>query len=213
MYTTPSQLRITARDRAALQLLCTLRAVRLDDLGRYLTYCAGHEVLLSPREQRRIVHRWKQAGLAEAHRLAADNPGTITATTAGAAISGWGGPVGLPAWSDVPHILTTAAVAIHYTTTYPVAWTAESELTGNSSHRPDGIATHHGQAFAVEVERNTKSASRWQRIITDLLNSYSAVHYWTTPETERRLNRWLAHNITTANRARIKVYPLGRLAR
>lgn len=120
----------------------------------------------------------------------------------------------MPAWSELPHALTTAAIAIEYVTVFGTEWIAESMMP-TGEHRPDGIAVKRGRQVAVEVERNTKSAARWQAILSHLLSDdrYARIHYWTTPATGAALTRWIQQNLTPSNQALIAVQPIGRWAR
>lgn len=205
------RLRMTERDHEAMELLAALRAIRLDDLGRLLAHLGERHEPMTVRSARRIVQRWQLLGLAAAEPNPRGGLGIITSTrdTSRERL-----PHGLPAWRDLPHTLTTAAVAVQLLTATGGTWTSDSQLQGAEGHRPDGVlTTTDGGSFAVEVERTTKSGSRWARIIPETVARYGRVLYLADEDTARHLDEWARTHLTPHDRQALSIKRLGGLAR
>lgn len=213
--TTRTRVRLTARDYRALATVSALRAIRLDDLAAILGYQGGGAQPVGERTARGIVARWRHLGYATLSPNPRGGLGIVTATRQGADTAGNGRlPVGSPAWRDLPHTLTTAAVAAGYIVA-GCDWTSDDELrlTAGGEHRPDGIATYNRRQMAVEVERTAKSAQRWRDLAADTLTRYREVAYWATPPVSAALRRWVAEELPEVQARAIRVYDLGGRAR
>lgn len=215
--TRPRRVVLTARDYEGLEHLNALRAVRLDDLARLLSHLGGQSEPMRDRTARTLVGRWVALGLAEMHRNPRGGFAIVTSTAQTAeAVGAEALPYGVPAWRDLPHTLTTAAVAVQMVTKSGGTWTSDAQLHARHAegHRPDGLVTQpNGTTWAVEVERTTKNASRWAQNITETLARYGRVAYACADDTARHLTKWADENLTADERARVRVQPLGGLAR
>jgi hypothetical protein len=169
------------------------------------------------RTARTLVARWVSLGYAETHRNPRGGFAIVTSTPHTAeAVGGEALPHGLPAWRDLPHTLTTAAVAVQMVTKTGGTWTSDAQLHARHAegHRPDGLLTQpNGAAWAVEVERTTKNASRWEQNITETLRRYGRVAYACADDTARHLTKWADENLTADERQRVQIKPLGAWAR
>lgn len=209
----PTHHRLTDRDRTALAYVAALRAVRLDDVGLLLAALAGRGTAsLGARTTRDIVARWQTLGLATTEPYPGQGPAIVLPTARGAALAHLGRPKP-PSWTDTPHTLTTAAVAVHYLSAGGGAWQAETWLRvalPKGEHLPDGVWVAPGNVapVAIEVERSGKAADRWASIAANLLGRYQVVHYWLSAPTLTAWQRWAATNLIPADQQRIQTYEL-----
>ncbi len=221
-------MRLTERDLVALSHLAELRAARLDDVARLLGHLGPRKFPVGERTARDIVARWRALGLAAFHPNPRGGLGIVTIERAGLRALGPGArggdtfvvselPTGLPAWRDIPHDLSVAAVAAQLICDHGCQWvgetTARSALPAGA-HRPDGVATtQDGQRVAIEVERHTKSGKRWRENITGLLTTWDLAAYYAAPTVVGALSQWLPNNLTPTDLARVRVIRLGEAGR
>lgn len=212
-----SAVHLQERDLSALALMSGLRVARLDDLSTLLSHLAGSDSVMRVRTARTLVARWVQLGYATTQRNPRGGLGIVASTLRTAqAVGGEALPHGLPAWRDVPHALTVSAVAIDLLARVSGDWTSDAHLlaSGMSGHRVDGVLTlPSGHEVAVEVERTTKSASRWTLNLTETLDRFPQVVYYCSDPTARHLTAWADKSLTQTDRKRLSITPLGRLSR
>jgi hypothetical protein len=211
------RVRVTSRDRSALELVARLKAVPLDDLSVLLATLADRSHL-TVRATRMVVARWHTLGLAHTVPNPRGGNGVVVATRDAWewALGRVPASVGVPAWRDMPHTLSVSAVAVHLISTTPGAsWISEEELRGRSlPHCPDGaLVLRDGRSFAIEVERMQKSAARWREIIGSHLTHWDGMAYYCSTSTTTALTRWAATHIPTEDRGRLVICDLGKLAR
>ena len=216
------RVRLTGRDHAAVEFLCQVRALRLDDLAALLGHLGGSADPVGERTARNVLSRWTAVGLARFVANPRGGLGVAISTREGLRCAGLDGlPEGLPRWRDIPHALTAAAVAVAQVRRTGGRWISDDQLRAhqrarNASHRPDGILVLPDQNWAIEVERTAKSAHRWRANVLDTLQTWHGVAYFTTAPVGLAFTRWLASPdcpVTAQNRRRIAVVPLGGLAR
>lgn len=202
--------RLGPRDYAALTFVASVRMIRLDDLALVLGY--GRE--LQPRTVRAVVARWERCGLVERHRVTA-GPSSITLTPHGRYKLRLDGdtPVGLPSWSQIPHTLTNAAIAVRYKTGFVEASSWSHPSLFDTSHTPDGVVETPELIGAIEVELNRKSVPRWQAILQDLNEHWDFVHYWIGPGIGDPLQTVLKDTLSTQQQGKFRFFELGELAR
>ena len=206
----PTTHRLTERDRDALATVAALRAVRLDDVALLLAALAGRGARpLGMRTTRDIVARWQALGLTRTEPYPGQGPAIVLPTPRGAALAHLGRPKP-PSWTDLPHTLTTAAVAMRYLAAGG-SWQAETWLRlglPKGDHLPDGVWLPVGNVppVAIEVERNAKAGERWASIAANLLGQYQVVHYWLSATTMPAWQRWALENLTQRDHTRIKIY-------
>ena len=211
------RVRVTARDREALDLVARLRAVTLGDVAVLLGALNGRAAL-TIRATRMVVTRWRTLGLVTTVTNPRGGPGVVVATRDACdwVMGEVPATVGTPAWRDMPHTLSVAAVAVYLLSITPGArWVSEHELRERAlTHCPDGVLVlGDGRAYAIEVERVQKSARRWRDIIAAHLTVWDGVTYYCHGSTTAALHRWVEANLPIHERGRVVVVDLGGLSR
>lgn len=205
------------RDLRALEVLQGLQVARLDDLSLLLSHLGGKSTPMRIRTTRSIIARWVHSGYAQTIHNPRGGLGMAASTALTHRVVGTSRlPHGSPAWRDIPHALTVSAVAIHLLTQTQGCWISDAHLaaSGAQGHRVDGVLTlPNDQAIAIEVERTTKSANRWQANLAITLDRYPQVAYYCTDATARHLSAWAHRSLTSSDRQRVTIRALGVLAR
>lgn len=213
------------RDYKALATLADVRAMRMDDMARLLAHFGDREKPLHIRTTRDIQDRWLHEGHITTHRNLRGGLGLIAITRKGVQNVKHEGtrpidtPVGLPAWRDLPHDLTVAAVATtlicsHYRWRGVATVRAEAAAAAAAgTHLPDGVAVKNGVHIACEIERTAKSASRWQDNIGYSLSQWHQVAYFASPTVTKSLAAWANLNLAQSDRARVHIRPIAGDAR
>lgn len=226
------QVRLTERDLAAFGWLADMKAIWEPDLAVLLGRLAGSEPVSAPAVRRMIV-RWRRAGVAEGRKILADRPRLVFLAAGGAALVGettWREAAAWTAYhaADVSRarlwLEGQARVEVEGLPAFAVAdWTAERRwrqhllaLAGGKMapgvHVPDGIlTTPSGKRIAVEVERTPKEHARLDRIVGALTvpGGYDGVLYLVTGTAVESAVRGAYER--TVERARGRVAPLGLL--
>lgn len=225
----PGGIRLTQRDYEALGCLTNLRVVRLDDLACLLAHIAGNPLPLGIRTTRDVVNRWVDCGYANTHRNPRGGLCLVTVTLVGARLTSpfptstqeqpgvSQQPVGLPAWRDIPHDVTVAAVAVWLVSTKRCQWRGVASVREQlpaGAHLSDGaVVTQSGHRMALEVERHAKSRMRWRENLASLLDQWDQTLYFAPLSVQRSLTVWLNTNLPPQEVARVHVFALGELAR
>jgi hypothetical protein len=210
----PSRHRLTDRDRAAIDFTAAVRAVRLDDVSLLLAALSGRGYLpLGARTTRDVVARWQALGLVKLVPYPGQGPAVVLPLRTATSLCCLPRPRPL-SWTETPHTLTTAAVAVRYLAYHGGRWVSESRLRMQlwpKEHLPDGEwipSAAESSPVAVEVERSGKAGARWGYIANDLLSRYREVHYWLSAATEPAWKRWASENLIPDDRTRIVTYNL-----
>lgn len=202
--------RLNARDWSVLGFIGQLGMIRTDDVG----FLLGRGVPLAPRTVRAVIARWERAGFVERHHVTA-GPSSIT-LTAHARYRlqlPTSFRVGLPAWSQIPHTLTTAAIATRYQTGFVEDGTWSHPSMFGTRHQADGIVETPEAFIAVEVELNRKSSDRWADILGELAGEWDRIHYWVAAGIEEPLRRVLEESLPVEQQAKFRFFPVGELQR
>ncbi|MEI6623422.1 MAG: hypothetical protein WCP28_16100 [Actinomycetes bacterium] len=217
------RVRLNQRDYETIGTLADLRAIRLDDLASLLATYGNRSGPLGERTTRAIVARWVRLELAGTHPNPRGGLGIVSISKNGATLARLsddrppGVPTGLPAWRDLPHDLTTAAVAVSLISAHRCAWTGVATVRAqlpHGTHLPDGVATTtKGRTIAIEVERTAKSGTRWREYISENLERWQFIAYYGAPSVAKALRTWLPENLPTQDAQRVRVYDLGGWAR
>ena len=204
--------RLTERDKAALQFVADVGAVRQDDLTILLGLYSAHGSV-GARTGRAVVARWVRAGLASSEQILSGVPSIVEVTAPGQIFLGLKPRRGGVPWMQLPHTLTASALGIGFLRagqTFIGERALERQPGGwqPGQHRPDGMLRLPEGRVAIEVECTTKSRHRWEDIVPDLLQHYDAVQYWTTPEVARALQQWAQGSLTEGDRSRLIIRDL-----
>lgn len=196
------QLRVTARDRAALAWLVDMRAAWEDDVAVLLARQAGREPSGSVGGTVHVVRRWQRLGLATAERIVVGQPRVIVATQAAADLLHLPGRVAPPAWTQVTHVATTARVRLVLEAEYGPAlaeWRSDRAMRAEAAEARGGVATSSplgrshipdavvvladGHRCAIEVELTPKPGARLARIVKDVRSGlrWEQVRYFVSP--------------------------------
>ena len=171
------------RDRELLRLVSEQRAIRLDQLPRFL----GRR----PSEVRRVVERLVRDGYAEQERfLVADPEPWVWLTRSGERASGTGYSHYEPKVAVLAHTAAANEVRLAVAKEHPRAkWVSERALwrkEGRSGrHLADGVLELSGKRHAIEVELTRKWPKRVAAIVAELCERYDVVDYYCTPTTRR----------------------------
>ncbi len=178
---------LSDRDHELLVLVSEQRAIRLDQLARFL----GQR----PSEVRRIVDRLERDGYACQRRFLVDEPDPwVWLTKRGLRVSGTGYFYHVPGVGALAHTAAVNEVRLAIARCHPGArWVSERALS-----REDGRCRHHladgafelaGARHAIEVELSHKWPERVAQIVAELSERYDGVEYYCTPATRRIVER------------------------
>jgi hypothetical protein len=166
------------RDWWALRWIGEQDAVRTDVVAHVL----GEGTPLAANRTRRVVDRWRRAGLIERARLLAAGPPVCWLTSAGLRLVGAGQRPRPPTLGRLDHLHAVSLVRLGVERRGGRAWTSERALYRQrrtaDEHIADGwYLAPDGTATAVEVELTLKAARRLRSIVDDLTIEYAAVLY------------------------------------
>jgi hypothetical protein len=152
--------------------------VRTDVVAHVL---GGAEPLAAD-QTRRVVDRWRRAGLIERARLLAAGPSVCWLTSSGLRLVGARQRPRPPTVGRLDHLHAVSLVRLGVERRGARAWASERSLHRQRSrvdeHVADGrYVTPNGTVTAVEVELTVKAARRLRRIVDDLTIEYAAVLY------------------------------------
>ncbi|HSO95495.1 MAG TPA: hypothetical protein VLV81_05585 [Acidimicrobiia bacterium] len=166
------------REWWALRWVAEQGVTRLDVVGALL---GGDEPLPADRV-RRVVDRWRRAGLIERDRILATGPPFCWPTRAGLRVVGVRQRPRSPTVGRLDHQHTVSLVRLGVERLGGRAWAGEPTLyrqrRAADDHVADGrFVTADGTVTAVEVELTVKAARRLRSIVDDLTLEYGAVLY------------------------------------
>lgn len=211
--------RLTERDISSLLWIGEQYAIRFDQLAKLLGRAAGRT--LSESTTRVAVGRWGRAGLARSRKVTVSEPGFVWLTSRGLREVGLSFKNWEPSASTATHIYWTNQVRLHVEARHPeLEWKPEREMragrsmqtiSDTSSHVADAELHTDGAVVGVEIELTSKSGSRRESIMRSLADRYTTVWYFAPPDVLRLLER-TAGGLDPDRRARLRIYPLERVA-
>lgn len=162
-------------------------AVRLDVVAALL----GGATPPTAVRARRVVDRWRRAGLVERDRLLAAGPAFCWPTRTGLRLVGVAQRSRPPTVGRLDHLHAVSLVRLGVERRGGRAWAAEPTLyrqrRAPDDHVADGcFVTANGTVTAVEVELTVKAPRRLRSIVDDLTLEYRAVLYVVRGEDVRR---------------------------
>lgn len=171
---------VTARDLRVLAWVGEQYTAKVDTLGGLLAACPG-DVPIGLSGVRRVVGRWRQAGLAG--QFSAFGWTWVALTGRGQAAVGRPGRPWVPRAWLLPHLHAVGLVRLALAAQAPaLAWTGERDLRRlyhGSAHWPDGeLADPDGRHVAVEVELTEKATARFDRIVDDAAHVAGRAGVW-----------------------------------
>jgi hypothetical protein len=169
---------LAARERRALRWIAEQDAVRADVVAQVL---GGREPLAADLT-RRILARWRRAGLIERERLLAAGPPVCWLTRSGLRLVGARQRPSAPTVGRLDHLHAVSLVRLAVERRGGRDWTSERALYRERSRAGDHVADGRylapdGTVTAVEVELTVKAARRLRDIVDDLTVDYAAVLY------------------------------------
>jgi hypothetical protein len=202
----------TERDAKVLRWVGEQYAVRGDLLAHLLRREGQDEAdePLGPRSTRRVVQRWRQAGLVQAEPFFRDRPAMVWLTYTGMASAGLSYRPTAPSLATVAHRHAVGVVRAAVEAAGEVEWLPERELRegkrGRDAALPDGVVLAGGRRTAIEVELTPKTLARTLEVIRTLLAEYDDVVYFATPSAARVVER-AVERLKAGDRVRVRAYP------
>jgi hypothetical protein len=152
--------------------------VRTDVVAHLL---GGPEALAAD-QTRRVVDRWRRAGLIERERLLAAGPPVCWLTSTGLRLVGVRQRPRPPTVGRLDHLHAVSLVRLGVERRGGRAWTSERSLHRQRNRADEHVAdgryvAPNGTVTAVEVELTVKAARRLRGIVDDLTIEYVAVLY------------------------------------
>lgn len=189
--------RLTDRDLVTLRWVGEQYAVRLDVLqhllGRDTQQPTKEPGVVTESTARRVVGRWKTAGLVESRKFFFGAPEWVWLTTNGLAHLNLRHRVWMPKVGMLDHYHFVNLVRLRIENTYkePFSWRGERELRRSQSdstnfHVPDAELSLAAGVIGIEVELTQKSQQRLVDILDKLAEQYEQVWYFVN-ETTRPL--------------------------
>lgn len=196
----------TKRDREALQWIGEQYAIRMDQLavllGRSATEPTRAPGILGNETVRKLVHRWKKAGLVDRAILARGEPGWVWLTREGLDQMELEYRLWEPKAQSLPHLFAINQARLLVEVRQPEAeWRSERMLNSGRpflrsqtrlEHRPDAEVVLGQQVVAIEVERSVKAALRLRTIFYELARTYAGIWYFCPPAIQKPLEQALA---------------------
>ena len=169
---------LAPREWWALRWISEQDAVRRDVVAHVL---GGPEPLASD-QTRRVVDRWRRAGLIERERLLAAGPPVCWLTSTGLRLVGAQHRPRTPTVGRLDHLHAVSLVRLGLERRGGRGWTSERGLHRQrrraDEHVADGrYVAPNGTVTAVEVELTVKAGRRLRGIVDDLTIEYTAVLY------------------------------------
>ena len=211
------EIRLTDRDLWALRWIGEQYAVRMDQLGRLLGSKPGGATavdgMLSERRTRRIVDRWRRAGLVETRKILYAEPGWVWLSRAGLRAVGLQVKYLAPRPMWLSHVFWCAEVRRRLEAERgDLEWRSERLLHNGGStvdphHLPDAEVVLDGVTVAVEVELTPKHRKRLVDIVAWHSDDYDQIRYYVAPAAERGVWRAI-EKLTSDRQGRFAVIPL-----
>lgn len=196
-------IRWTERDLAALTWIGEQYAVHLAQLAILLGRRAGAPTKavgrLGLETARKLVERWRRAGLVERAVLVLGQPAWVWLTRRGLEQVGLDFRFWEPKAEGLAHLAAINEARLWVEQRHPEArWRSERQLRReqpvtrsqeNLAHRPDAEVVLGPQTVAVEVERSAKTPQRMPAILYDLAARYASIWYFCPPAMKPNLAR------------------------
>jgi hypothetical protein len=169
---------LVPREWSALRWIAEQDVVRTDVVAHVL---GGPEPLAAD-PTRRVVDRWRSAGLIERERLLAAGPAVCWLTSSGLRLVGARQRPRIPTVGRLDHLHAVSLVRLGVERRGGRAWMSERALLGERNRADEHVAdgryvAPNGAVTAVEVELTVKAARRLRDIVDDLTIEYAAVLY------------------------------------
>jgi len=210
------EIRLTDRDLWVLRWIGEQYAMRMDQLGRLLGSKPGAATsvdgVLSERRTRRIVERWRRAGLVETRKILYAEPGWVWLSRAGLRAVDLQVKYLSPRPMWLSHVFWCAEVRRRLEADGDVEWRSERLLYNGGStvdphHLPDAEVMFDGVTVAIEVELTPKHRRRLVDIVAWHSDDYPRVRYYVSPAAERGVRRAI-EKLTSDRQERFDVIPL-----
>jgi hypothetical protein len=177
------------RDMMILQLVFEQRAVRLDQMVRFLN--------ASPRVVQSAAKRLASLGLLELNEIVPDTPLWLSPTGAGTYVVD--SKLAARQFGALPptarfttHLLLINELRLKFAKDRPDArWISERMLyvETHSRRRADGVIVIDGERHALEMEVTYKQFHVAKRNVVRLFEDYKFIHYYCSPEPRRVMER------------------------
>ncbi|HLW00046.1 MAG TPA: hypothetical protein VKT82_15360 [Ktedonobacterales bacterium] len=215
-------MRWTERDLAALRWIGEQYAIHLDHLAHLLgrsraapTKTTGQ---LGSETVRKLVQRWKQAGLVERAWLVPTESSWVWLTRKGLEQLELDYRFWEPKVQGLPHLAAVNQARLWVEHQQPDAiWHSERQLSlgrpftrsrTRLEHRPDAEIEMGLHRVAIEVERSAKTPQRLPAILYGLARRYDGVWYFCSPTTQGQLQRAIAELNPPTIRQKFSLVPL-----
>ncbi len=216
------RMRWTERDQGALPWIGEQYAIRMDQLqgllGRWTTEPTQVPGKLGIETVRKLVQRWKQAGLVGSAVLVRNQPGWVWLTRRGLEQVELEYHFWEPKTSGLPHLYAINCARMWVEQREPEArWRSERQLHHEREftrkqvrevHRPDAEVELRGQRVAIEVELSDKVSGRLTAILYELARTYAGIWYFCAPATQALMQRAIAELNPSAVRQKFSIVPL-----
>lgn len=216
-YRPPAErsVRLTDRDAAGVRLLCSLGAVRSDDMATWLAHASGRSSL-GARSANQTLARWAKAGLASGRDDLRSARRVWLPTPQGARFADWTHPLHVPDLPHQQHSLTVAAVAIHYMVS---GWRWLSWREASSDPRLGTGADIHGVAKSDLSKASVHVAVDGADVMNVLARLSAAppggcqMHLWITEEASHLLASGTREDISESQASSVRLCSLHDLLR
>lgn len=210
---------LTPRDRTVLRWIGEQYAVRLDTLGVLLGRDATQPTLtpgcVARSTVRRVIARWRRAGLVSTRKFFFGEPAWVWLTTRGLRQLDFGYRPCTPKAGLLDHLHMVNQVRLRVEAHYTEAtdWRSERFLRreygrNRRTHIPDAeIVTNQDAVIGVEVELTQKSRRRAQEIAHKLAHRYDCIWFFVN-----RLTRPTVTAATQVQPSRFRVYDVEQVA-
>lgn len=189
---------VTARDQVILQWIAEQYTVRFDQLQHLIARCTPEresDIPATISGTRYLLSRWQKAGWVATQRVLAGEGAYIYLTPRGLRALFHGSfRVWFPTPSLVSHMAAVNSVRLAVESREGLfTWVSERTLRRHqqspTTHIADALIETADGTIAIEVERTSKSIDEIERIMQELLDTYSRVWYFVTEGVRPRVER------------------------
>lgn len=216
------RMRWTERDLAVLRWIGEQYALHLGHLAILLGRSADTPLLtsgpLGSETVRKLVQRWKQAGLVERAWLLPTDPSWVWLTRKGLEQVELDYRFWEPKVQGLPHLAAVNQARLWVEQHQPTAiWHSERQFSSGRpftrshtrlEHRPDAEIELGSHRVAIEVERSAKTPQRLPAILYGLARRYDGIWYFCPPTTQEGMQRAIAELNPPAIRQKFSIVPL-----
>lgn len=211
------QIRLTPRDLSVLHWIGEQYGVRLDQLRRLLGRDAQRETkvegLVAAGTAKRVVKRWRKAGLAERQKFFHKEPSWIWLTRKG--LSQFELPYSFwePNVVTLKHIywVNQARLYIEKRRGRDILWWSErdiKQMRNSQGHYVDAEVEIDGNVVGLEVELTPKKLRDLKSILVSLAKEYTTIWYFTNSATRNMVERNIA-KLPASSKRKFRIYDLG----